>query len=497
MQHAVAQATPVRKAASRARGAVDASTRRSSAGSAERLPRAASCACGGSCPRCAAARLAPALEHSGKGHAGLIVGASNDPLEREADRVADQVLAARPHVDPGRAAPVVQRFSGASGGPAAEVPDSVHQTLAGPGQALDVAVRTSMEQRFGHDFSRVRVHAGGAAAQSARDVQALAYTVGNDLVFAPGRYAPGTHDGRRLLAHELTHVVQQSGVSGPAGSLCLQRQCDPAWATLPWAQRVSNAKAAAASAASNQCLTDMIDEALTPNVTVDQSTNTSPSVNAAAAAGRYTEWGTLSDLHINFDRNLNAKTHNATLFGETTFITPPGGSSIRIFIVLGPRALDPVGPQHTQMAAHHEGEHAFDFLMQSAMIGGTPHGATPGEELKIHAEGFSRYFLDLWTINNTALTFSISNDFFPMFTNYPGATPAEQNEAFDSIAMFYNVRITGIACNAMKFKIWLQMIQNARPASDALVTRINALPGLGLTRGTTPGTHFNASLACS
>jgi len=71
-----------------------------------------------------------------------------------------------------------------------------------------------MGQRFGHDFSQVRVHTGTAAEQSARDVNAHAYTVGHNIVFGSGRFAPGTHDGRRLLAHELTHVVQQSGSDG-------------------------------------------------------------------------------------------------------------------------------------------------------------------------------------------------------------------------------------------------------------------------------------------
>jgi hypothetical protein len=71
-----------------------------------------------------------------------------------------------------------------------------------------------MEQRFGHDFSRVRVHAGTAAEQSALDVHAHAYTVGHDMVFGAGRFAPGTHAGRRLLVHELAHVVQQSGAEG-------------------------------------------------------------------------------------------------------------------------------------------------------------------------------------------------------------------------------------------------------------------------------------------
>jgi hypothetical protein len=68
-----------------------------------------------------------------------------------------------------------------------------------------------MEQRFDHDFSRVRIYIGGAAEQSARDVNAHAYTTGNNIVFGAGRFAPATHEGQRLIAHELTHVVQQSG----------------------------------------------------------------------------------------------------------------------------------------------------------------------------------------------------------------------------------------------------------------------------------------------
>jgi hypothetical protein len=72
-----------------------------------------------------------------------------------------------------------------------------------------------MEARFGYDFSRVRVHTDATAAESARAVQALAYTVGEDIVFGAGRYAPATGAGQRLLAHELTHVVQQGGFTPP------------------------------------------------------------------------------------------------------------------------------------------------------------------------------------------------------------------------------------------------------------------------------------------
>lgn len=86
---------------------------------------------------------------------------------------------------------------------------SVSQVLASPGRPLDPAQQQDMQRRFGHDFSRVRVHADAAAEQSAWDVNANAYTVGRHMVFAPGKYAPHTSDGKRLLAHELVHTLQQ------------------------------------------------------------------------------------------------------------------------------------------------------------------------------------------------------------------------------------------------------------------------------------------------
>ncbi|HEY7126521.1 MAG TPA: DUF4157 domain-containing protein [Ktedonobacterales bacterium] len=89
-------------------------------------------------------------------------------------------------------------------------PSLVHEVLRSPGQPLDKGTRAVMEPRFGHDFSQVRVHTDAQAAESAQAVNALAYTVGRDVVFGRGQYAPHTNTGRRLMAHELTHVVQQN-----------------------------------------------------------------------------------------------------------------------------------------------------------------------------------------------------------------------------------------------------------------------------------------------
>lgn len=90
-------------------------------------------------------------------------------------------------------------------------PAIVHDVLAAPGRPLDARTRAFMEPRFGRDFSGVRVHTDSRAAESAESVNALAYTVGPDLVFAQGRYAPDTSQGLRLLAHELAHTIQQGG----------------------------------------------------------------------------------------------------------------------------------------------------------------------------------------------------------------------------------------------------------------------------------------------
>lgn len=95
--------------------------------------------------------------------------------------------------------------------PIHEIPASVSETIRGPGQPLDTETRVFMESRFEHDFSNVRVHTDAQANESAQAVNALAYTVGREVVFGSGQYQPGTNAGRKLLAHELTHVVQQRG----------------------------------------------------------------------------------------------------------------------------------------------------------------------------------------------------------------------------------------------------------------------------------------------
>jgi outer membrane protein OmpA-like peptidoglycan-associated protein len=105
------------------------------------------------------------------------------------------------------------QHSGLNTQDAEAVPPVVHDVLHSPGQPLDSAMRAFMDSRFGHDFSSVRVHTDTPAADSARSVNAKAYTVGNHIVFSNGLYNPSSQVGRRLIAHELAHTIQQHGVA--------------------------------------------------------------------------------------------------------------------------------------------------------------------------------------------------------------------------------------------------------------------------------------------
>jgi hypothetical protein len=115
-----------------------------------------------------------------------------------------------------------------------EVPPIVQEVLNSPGQPLHPETRIFMESRFKHDFGQVRVHTDARAAESAQAVQAIAYTFGRSVVFGIGQYTPKTIAGRKLIAHELTHVLQQSSdvhhpgkVIRPIGSQIFQRQAIP------------------------------------------------------------------------------------------------------------------------------------------------------------------------------------------------------------------------------------------------------------------------------
>jgi hypothetical protein len=155
------------------------------------------------------------------------VGPVDDPLEREADRVADAVVSDRAVGSiAGAAAGTAQRkcadcerdemlrraSAGGAGGDRvpADEGEAARAAVSGGGAPLSAAERAYFEPRFGQDLSHVRLHAGPAAQRAAASVNARAFAFREHIAFASGKYASRTHQGRHLLAHELAHVVQQS-----------------------------------------------------------------------------------------------------------------------------------------------------------------------------------------------------------------------------------------------------------------------------------------------
>ena len=159
----------------------------------------------------------------------LTIGPVDDIYEREADAVADQVMRMSDNqVVQTKFSPIgIQRKCPAcveeekaqrketpgNSSAANEAPSIVNNVIGSGGKPLAEDTRSFMENRMGYDFSNVKIHTGSVAAKSAQSINALAYTSGSSIVFNEGQYQPETKKGKRLLAHELTHVVQQSGVS--------------------------------------------------------------------------------------------------------------------------------------------------------------------------------------------------------------------------------------------------------------------------------------------
>lgn len=176
------------------------------------------CACGGSAGltgECATCRTNKLL---GKPlQAKLRVSAPSDEYEQEADRMAEEVMRmpdglADPGGSPTSTVPLVQgRVNGVGATGFSTAPQIVHDVLNSPGQPLDAATRTFFEPRFGHDLAHVRVHNDGRAQLAAESVHARAFTVGPHIVFGAGEYVPKSIASRQLLAHEVTHAIQQTG----------------------------------------------------------------------------------------------------------------------------------------------------------------------------------------------------------------------------------------------------------------------------------------------
>ncbi|HEY6141019.1 MAG TPA: DUF4157 domain-containing protein, partial [Thermoanaerobaculia bacterium] len=199
------------------------------------------------------------------------------------------------------------------------VPPIVGHVLRSPGRPLDRHTRELMGSRFGHDFSQVRVHTDERAAASAHAVNALAYTVGRDIVFAAGRYAPATTAGQKLLAHELAHTVQQGAAAGLAATLDVTRPADPLEREADAASdAVMNGQPAAITRTGGALLSRQIDgdaeTAEAPDdagaVPVDQKAATACPVQSTGTLSEIS-WGETSGLYPTAENKFNPEKWDA------------------------------------------------------------------------------------------------------------------------------------------------------------------------------------------
>jgi hypothetical protein len=380
----------------------------------------------------------------------LAIGPSSDPLEQEADRVADRVLAGttRPAID--GVGTYVQRYPDPASPGARTAPASVDRVLSTPGRPLDATLRQDMEQRFGHDFSRVRVQSGATAEQSAHDVNANAYTAGDHIVFGAGRFSPGSQEGRRLIAHELTHVLQQRG-----GGKVIRRQAHGPKATATpadWKDKVAKATAPADRAA-------LIQSVVAPVKVVDKTAD--GAADTAIDPAHLIKWGDAKPTVV-YDDGLNAKKGRGASAGYTKEITsgPSTAKTTAFYIVLGPKALDPNDATTTTLILNHEFDHVRGTRGGSTLTGDE-------DEIETWTRTFVREFHRSYSIRDRSdgVTSYIAPD-YATFTQLGGyyarsADAGVKAAAVQKIADYYTATIKPHAVHDKVFRYWIHRGINA------------------------------------
>ena len=307
----------------------------------------------------------------------LVINQPGDEYEREADHVSRQVMRMpeTPSRDGSGRSPydfqTVQSRQGnehlhtklarPGDGGQFEAPPIVHEVLRSTGQPLDVAAGALMEPRFGHDFSQVKIHADAKAAESAQAIGARAYTVGRDIVFAAGQYAPGTSAGQRLLAHELTHVVQQNG-----RAVSLQREDAEGEEREKWKQKLKGKSLPTARQVSGEKDTAFFVEGL-----IETSSRLQPYLK-----GKLAKTSVAKNFHIYGSRDEFEAKAGKLVGGESSPGTKFGGFYHR------PTDSIHLPPRAEFGHALHEGIHKYSSRVVLTMFG------------QFLNEGVTQYFAD-------------------------------------------------------------------------------------------------------
>lgn len=392
----------------------------------------------------------------------LAVNTPGDEYEQEAERAVASFDGGGHHADK------ISPLSSGASGSLMYAPPIVEQALNTPEVGLDMFTQAAMEAHFGHRFDDVRVHTDVKAAEAARSVDALAYTVGRHVVFGAGQYAPSTNAGEKLLAHELAHVLQQGRAKAltPAVQRTRTYYGPIRGAPANWPAQIAAARTSAAKAALVQTATGM---------TVHDATSASAS-DAYPTAAHLVAY-TATNQQINYDNNLNSKrspVDRRRLNLNAGYTLQSGG---RHYVILGPQSLDGGRYYLTLRILNHE----FDHIRQ-AIAGSTLRGNE--SELDAWTTSFIRDFHRTYLLGDTGSTcFVQSVDTWTQVLDYyhrRHVSAAQRDRCVRRLSTYYTSTIRGHAGHLAAFRYWVYRSMR-RGITPSLAGRLNTDLHLGLS----------------
>jgi len=343
------------------------------------------------------------------------------------------------------------------------------QSTKGSGNPMPDATKNFMESRFGANFSNVKIHTGNYAVQLSGDLNAQAFTVGNSIYFNEGKYQPESFEGKKLLAHELTHTIQQ----GNGVHRQIQRLGPPFGPAVNgpanWASQVSGATTSAQK-------TTLVQTAAGSAVTVNDATAASASDPVPDPA--HLRAFTIASPVINFDQNLATKSARAggRPLNINAGYTFQHGTAI--YVVISDLALDGGSYNQTVQTINHEFDHVNQYLRHSTLTGNE-------SELDAWTSTFIREFHHSYqfrpTANATTCYVELNSAFAPLLMYYQLVTNASQRtNAISRISAYYTAIISSNVANTHAFRFWVFRSMGSSHNPD-LGTDINTALHLNIT----------------
>jgi len=353
----------------------------------------------------------------------------------------------------------------------------------GGGDPLPGKTLGFMNQAFGLDFSKVRIHTGTQAAEMSQGIQAKAFTHGSDVYFNRGQYNPNSSDGKYLLAHELTHTIQQGNGVYPQ----IQRLGPPFG---PAASGPSNWATQVSAATNSTQKTALIQTAAGSGVTVNDAT-TASATDATPEPAHLRPFSIATPV-INFDQNLASK--NARVGGRRLNInagyTFQNGTTN--YVVIGDLALDGTNYGQTVQTINHEFDHINQYLRSSPLRGNE-------SELDAWISTFIREFHHSYsfrpTTSGTTCYVELAASFAPLLMYYQLVTNATQRtSAVSRISAYYTATISSHAANRHAFHFWVFRSMGSASNPD-LGTDVNTALSLGISASGSATTY--RAIPCS